>query len=132
MVLIVDDNSFNIVAIQSLIEQFNLQSDYCNDGLEAIKLVQARANDPNQPMYKLILMDYSMPECDGPTATAAIRNYLNEVGQGKYQPIICILTAYSERTYLDKANEAGSSCYYVKPIFKPELHKLLIKAGLIE
>ena len=28
-------------------------------------------------MYKLILMDYSMPECDGPTATAAIRNYLN-------------------------------------------------------
>ena len=31
-------------------------------------------------MYKLILMDYSMPGCDGPTATAAIRNYLNNEG----------------------------------------------------
>ena len=39
MVLIVDDNPFNIVAMQSLLEQFNLQSDYCNDGSEAIKLV---------------------------------------------------------------------------------------------
>ena len=80
MVLIVDDNPFNIVAMQSLLEQFNVQSDYCNDGSEAIKLVQDRCHNSNLPMYKLILMDYSMPECDGPTATAKIRNYLsNEV-----------------------------------------------------
>ena len=80
MVLIVDDNPFNIVAMQSLLEQFNVQSDYCNDGSEAIKIVQDRGNNSILPMYKLILMDYSMPECDGPTATAKIRNYLsNEV-----------------------------------------------------
>ena len=80
LVLIVDDNPFNIVAMQSLLEQFNVQSDYCNDGSEAIKLVQDRGKDLNSPMYKLILMDYSMPECDGPTATATIRNYLNNEG----------------------------------------------------
>ena len=57
-----------------------MESDYCTDGNEAINLVKARANSSNYPMYKLILMDYSMPECDGPTATAKIRNYLsNEV-----------------------------------------------------
>ena len=77
MVLIVDDNPFNIVAMQSLLEQFNVQSDYCNDGSEAIKIVQDRGNNSVLPMYKLILMDYSMPECDGPTATAKIRSYLN-------------------------------------------------------
>ena len=54
-----------------------MESDYCNDGIEAIKLVKNRGKEVDSPMYKLILMDYSMPECDGPTATATIRDYLN-------------------------------------------------------
>ena len=45
LVLIVDDNPFNIVAMQSLLEQFNVLSDYCNNGSEAIKLVQERTRD---------------------------------------------------------------------------------------
>ena len=76
-ILIVDDDSFNIVAIQSLLQQFNLKSDYCNDGKEAIEMVKKRSKS-DDPMYKLILMDYSMPDCDGPQATYAIREYLNE------------------------------------------------------
>jgi len=76
-ILIVDDDSFNIVAIQSLLQQFNLKSDYCNDGKEAIEMVKKRLKS-DDPMYKLILMDYSMPDCDGPQATYAIREYLNE------------------------------------------------------
>ena len=76
LVLIADDCSFNIVAVQSLLLQFNLKSDVCVNGLEAVKLVKNRLKaEPQKPMYKLILMDFSMPKCDGPEATKQIRQY---------------------------------------------------------
>ena len=64
-VLIVDDNMFNICAVECLFAQFNFECDSCVDGKEAIKLVRARC-ESDEPMYKLILMDYSMPDCNGP------------------------------------------------------------------
>lgn len=59
--------------------QFDEKSDFCNNGMEAIQYVSARIN-ANLPPYRLILMDISMPECDGPTATKSIRNLYQENG----------------------------------------------------
>ena len=41
-VLVVDDCPFNIVAVKSLLEQFNIKCDSCVNGLEAVKSVQDR------------------------------------------------------------------------------------------
>ena len=96
LVMIADDCSFNIVALQSLLLQFNIKSDFCVNGLEAIQLVKERQKSrPAKPMYKLILMDFSMPECDGPAATNQIREYLTKK-KSETQPMICCCTAYSE------------------------------------
>ena len=68
--------------------------DTCNDGMEAITLVKARL-ESGESMYKLILMDYAMPVCDGRTAARSIRsmmmNYLTDEN-----PFICCMTAFSE------------------------------------
>ena len=94
--MIADDCAFNIVALQSLLLQFNIQSDFCVNGLEAIQLVKERHDSKlAKPMYKLILMDFSMPECDGPEATKQIREYLT-MEKSDRQPMICCCTAYCE------------------------------------
>ena len=59
-VLICDDCPFNIVALQSLLQQFEFTAEYCSNGKEALQLVQQRL-ESGQPTYKLILLDFSMP-----------------------------------------------------------------------
>ena len=41
-ILIADDCQLNIVAVRSLLLQFDCRSDFCNDGQEAIEAVKAR------------------------------------------------------------------------------------------
>ena len=54
-----------------------MEPDICTDGSQAVEMVTARMINPAASMYKLILMDYSMPRCDGPTATVQIRELLS-------------------------------------------------------
>ena len=74
-------------------------------------------------------MDFSMPICDGPTATSNIREFMTT--QGLEQPYICFITAYTRPFFQKVALQAGSDAFIIKPVFKDQFHKLLIKAGLI-
>ena len=42
LVLVVDDCPFNVVAVQSLIEQFDHASEYCTNGNSAFEVVKGR------------------------------------------------------------------------------------------
>lgn len=75
--LIVDDCPFNIVAIQSLLQLFNVMCDYATNGQDALDSVKNRLAT-GKPIYKLILMDFSMPVIDGPTASKLIRDLFTE------------------------------------------------------
>ena len=78
-ILIVDDNCFNILALQGLIYQhFNLQIDSANDGQQALSKVKQKYQMMNGETYKLILMDFSMPMMDGPTAAKQIFEFLDD------------------------------------------------------
>ena len=94
----VDDSPFNIVALRSLLSLFDLESDCASDGNQAIQLVKNRLSSET-PMYKLILLDYSMPECDGPTATVEIRRLLGGDHTAPIQPFICCVTAYTGESF---------------------------------
>lgn len=76
-VLIADDCPFNIVALQSLLQQFSLDCDYSTNGLDAFKAVKQRI-DHGLPIYELILLDYSMPVCDGPSGCTLIRELFEQ------------------------------------------------------
>lgn len=76
-------------------------------------------------MYKLILMDFSMPNCDGPTATKLIRKFIAEhssTSNQLRQPYICFMTAYGEKKMKRVAEGSGCNNYLVKPVFKGKLH----------
>ena len=129
--LVADDCPFNVFAMQSLLVQLNVDADFCSNGEDAIQSVMQR-DQSGSPMYKLILLDYSMPVCDGPKATRKIRAFLTKKGYSSQdQPIICFVTAYQEDQKQKAAQEAGVDLYLVKPVFKNHLHKVLIKAKLI-
>ena len=81
-------------------------------------MVSDRASNQQARMYKLILMDYSMPRCDGPNTTEKIRQLLTENVCEEDSPYICFLTAYSNKENQMRAIESGGDSFLVKPVFK--------------
>ena len=67
--------------------------------------------------YDIILMDYSMPVCNGSEATRAIRSYLSKVNVTKRPYIVCV-TAYANPKFREDAKESGMDSYELKPILK--------------
>mmetsp|Transcript_38017 Transcript_38017/g.49929 ORF Transcript_38017/g.49929 Transcript_38017/m.49929 type:complete len:86 (-) Transcript_38017:39-296(-) len=83
-------------------------------------------------MYKLILLDFSMPLCDGPSTTRAIRALLSKHNESAcHTPLICIVTAYQEKVKKEAAQHSGADQFIVKPVFKDHLQRLLVRSGLI-
>lgn len=74
------------------------------NGLEAIELATALRPD-------LAILDVKMPEMDGITAAESII---------AHAPVL-MLTAFSQRDLVDRANEAGVMAYVVKPFSASDL-----------
>ena len=100
-------------------------------GDEAIERAKTRI-ESGKCFYKLILMDYSLPGMNGPTCAIALSKLMQERRPKDELPYLCFLTAYSEKSFRDKAAASGADSYIIKPIFKQNLHKLLIKANFID
>jgi AmiR/NasT family two-component response regulator len=76
-------------------------------GDEAVELVRAHTPD-------LVILDVKMPGSDGLVAARAIRDLDLKVA-------VLILTAFSQRTLIDEARDAGVAAYLVKPFQRIEL-----------
>ena len=75
-------------------------------------------------MYQIILLDYSMPDLDGPQVAKKIRDMISKAGLT--QPYICCCTAYVEAVFEKRALDAGMDHFLVKPIGKNEVQKILV------
>lgn len=120
-VLVVDDNTFNTIALQSLLMKFGIESDTAYDGNQAIYWVKQRFRTQGNA-YKLILLDYSMPECNGAQASMKIRKFMNKHLKKKDQSLICCLTAYTREKYEKEAKSSGMDYFISKPVHKNCLH----------
>ena len=74
-VLVVDDDVMNNRTLQSMLENSGVKSDKALNGFSALELVKERINVPGT-MYKLLIVDYSMPELDGPSFTVEVSRLL--------------------------------------------------------
>jgi len=104
-ILLAEDNLPNQLVIKSILEFSNQQVDVVNNGYEAIQAVQNKD-------YEIILMDISMPEMDGMTATKEIRKLTKPICN---IPIIA-LTAHTLNGDKKRFLEAGMNDYLSKPI----------------
>ncbi len=104
-ILLAEDNPANQMVIKNILESSNLRVDIVANGREAIEAVR------HLP-YDIVLMDISMPEMDGITATREIRQLPGKMSK---LPIIA-LTAHSLSGDKERFLAAGMDEYLSKPI----------------
>ena len=79
-------------------------------------------------MYEIILLDYSMPEMDGPQVATEIRRIFQNsilLNEDKV-PYICCCKAYAEASFKRQALAAGMDHFLTKPIHAQELDEILL------
>ncbi|QCT04255.1 multi-sensor hybrid histidine kinase [Paenibacillus algicola] len=113
-IMLVDDDIRNIFALSSVLEGYNMDVTFAENGREAIDLLEAG------PDYDLILMDMMMPEMDGYEAMRILRK------KPRFEKIpIIALTAKAMKEDRAKCIEAGASDYMKKPIQTEQLLSLM-------
>lgn len=104
-VLLVEDNEFNIMVGQQILEKANLIVDIAKDGLSAVKMVK-------QYEYEVVLMDIQMPVLNGYEASKEIRKFNKDI------PIIALSASVLMETR-DDINNSQMNGFVFKP-FKPQ------------
>lgn len=90
--------------------------------MSAIKKFQSRIDSAEGQPFKLILLDYSMADLDGPQTAVYLRQMCQKAGITTY---ICCVTAYSEASYKRKALESGMDCFLTKPVSWENLKEIV-------
>lgn len=111
-ILLVEDNEMNRDMLSRRLQKRGYDVTIAVDGREGVNKALAGAFD-------LILMDISLPEIDGCTATRELR----ADAKTAHTPVIA-LTAHAMAGDRERALEAGCNDYDTKPI---ELDRLLAK-----
>jgi diguanylate cyclase (GGDEF)-like protein len=114
-VLVAEDNRSNQMVAAGMLTMNGCECEFAANGREAVDAARRGGFD-------LILMDCSMPEMDGYTATAHIRNF--EEPLGRRTPIVA-MTANTQLGDLEKCLAAGMDDYLAKPITLVELRQKL-------
>jgi two-component system response regulator HydG len=114
-VLIVDDDSGHLAALQTIMKSWGYAVEGTDDGVGAVVRVKGKPFD-------LILMDVRMAEMSGLEALKAIKEYNPAI------PIL-IMTAYSSVESAVEALKAGAYDYLTKPL-DFEVLKLTVERAL--
>jgi len=122
-ILLVDDSQ----AIRQLVKNVLISEGYTDiqsaaDGKEALSKIKGVMN--NDKMYKVIFLDWNMPEMDGLEFLKICRGdlHLNEIA-------IVMLTAVSDQKSVVTALSNGATAYITKPVSSETVLKRLDQIG---
>jgi signal transduction histidine kinase/DNA-binding response OmpR family regulator/HPt (histidine-containing phosphotransfer) domain-containing protein/HAMP domain-containing protein len=117
--LVVDDNATASEILSDALRGFALRVDSVSSGDEAIRaIVAADRSDP----YRLVLMDWRMPEMDGLQASTVIKRDLG-LQNG---PRIVIVTAFGREEVRTEAEKIGVEGYLTKPVNASVLYDTMV------
>ncbi|MEO9872645.1 response regulator [Ekhidna sp.] len=114
-VLLVEDNSMNVLIAKRLLEKWGIKVDLAGNGQEAVELMHEKGNE-----FDLILMDLQMPIMDGYQATKTLR------GLGYNLPIIAV-TASALYDKSKKKKDSGLSDIVTKPFNPDDLYSAIFE-----
>ncbi|MGH8433530.1 MAG: response regulator [Pseudomonas sp.] len=116
--LCVDDNSANLLLVQTLLSDMGAEVSAVDSGYAALAIIQ-------QKCFDLIFMDVQMPGMDGRQTTEAIRQMEAEHQTGPI-PIIA-LTAHALANEKRALLQGGMDDYLTKPISERQLAQVVLK-----
>jgi two-component system, response regulator PdtaR len=106
-ILIAEDEAIIRLDLREMLEEEGYRVvGEAGDGETAVRLAEELRPD-------LVILDVVMPGMDGLAAASAI-------GEKELSAVL-VLTAFSQRDYVDKAARAGAMAYLVKPFDKADL-----------
>lgn len=114
-VLVAEDNKANQMVIRNLFRTITPYTDIVDNGLEALNKVR-------QHHYDIVFMDVSMPQMDGLTACAEIRNLPDS---NKASLPVIAFTAHALTGDKEKFLKAGMTDYLAKPVSLAKLIDML-------
>lgn len=119
-ILVADDDATNRRVLQLLLRKWNYDVLIASDGKEAWEILQK----PDAP--RLALLDWMMPEMDGPEICRALRTAEQRPENNTY---VLLLTTKTEKEDIVTGLEAGADDYIAKPFHSDELRSR-IRAGV--
>jgi len=119
--LVVDDNAASREILQQMLESLSFDVAVASSGLEAIAELDAASRSAKP--YRLVLMDWKMPNMDGIEAMRVIRadRALSEV------PTIIMTSAYNREDALHEASDNPPDDFLVKPVSPSTLLDSIVK-----
>ena len=124
-ILVVDDDIFNISAIEFILSKFDQTCDKAFNGEQAISKVVERQLDPDTEQYEIIFMDYNMPIMNGFDATRVLKAKI-EKGEISKIPIVACTAVLNEKE-MQLISEIGFDDSCQKPISKDKIEKIVNK-----
>lgn len=130
-VLVVDDDVFNISALEGILQKLGVSSTAAFNGKEALRALQKREEmrcSATCKPYGLIFMDCTMPVMDGYEATVIIKEKMRKAELREVPIVAC--TALVQESDIEKAVQAGMDDYCTKPITLVTIQEILKKYSI--
>jgi PAS domain S-box-containing protein len=115
-ILVAEDDSINSYLLENILKNLGHQPTMARNGAEAVNTLERKNFD-------LVLMDISMPEMDGMTATQKIREFPSD-NPNRDIPIVA-LTAHALEEEKENFITRGMSAVITKPFSIEKLQKIL-------
>ncbi|TNF56099.1 MAG: response regulator [Burkholderiales bacterium] len=120
-VLVAEDHPINLKYMNILLEKMGHDAVFCENGQEALDLL-------NRQPFDVVLLDYHMPVLDGLATTEAIRAMEGPASQIK----VILITADVVNDTRKRAVEVGVNEFTSKPLQAADLHRALLRCGLLD
>ena len=125
-ILIVDDEPFNILALESYFRDSDVITEAVYNGKEAVNKFSHPSVSNIESSYNLIIMDCQMPVMDGFEATRTLVKMMSEDKIPNIPIIGC--TAFDGEEYTTLCYDAGMAQVLKKPLSKVKIDQIKQKS----